>query len=206
MSLLRGCRMSKFKVGDRVRISERADNGLEYGIITYANYCLEWFNVRLDSGVTWFYKDVYLTLVSDGDMKLKKDENMSEEFKVGDRVDWMGIEGVVTKVSYEYSSFYPVYCKFLNANTQSFTSDGKLDKDHIRVSLVKIKEPEIITLYECLDQFGDFKLVNKDNHQISFNSKRFMGIPYIHFICRTGRTCKLNMETFEIVEGSFTNE
>lgn len=70
------------------------------------------------------------------------------EFKVGDKVDWMGLEGEVVRVV--QGGTYPLVVKVSDTLTLLTTLDGRTHISHTKPSLVLIERPKkkkTITLY-----------------------------------------------------------
>lgn len=64
---------------------------------------------------------------------------MTTEFKVGDIVEFGGLEGEVAKM-FDLQCEYPVKVKLSSGEDVYFTIDGKLNSSHTKPLLKKVKE------------------------------------------------------------------
>lgn len=82
---------------------------------------------------------------------------------------------------------------------------GNLDIKHVsglRHYPSKKQEPKIEILHEVFNDFGQRLLINEDGYYPIFSQKRFNSFANCEYLTRkTGVTRKLNLDTFELVEG-----
>lgn len=73
-----------------------------------------------------------------------------------------------------------------------------------------LKERPTETLYECIGLKGHLVMLSLQGCEADYVAKEFRSLPLINeskvINRKTGRTCKIFTDTFEIVEGSFKNE
>lgn len=60
-------------------------------------------------------------------------------------------------------------------------------------------QTEFVTLYECWDSDGDTCLLTENGERVDFTAETFRAGQFKSLKRKTGRTVKLNLETFEIV-------
>lgn len=75
------------------------------------------------------------------------------EFKVGDKVSWMGLEGIVTGDDNSISIRYPIQVEFDEYGFRCFTKDGKFYVHHTEPSLKLIERPKTkkkVTRYRAI--------------------------------------------------------
>jgi hypothetical protein len=65
---------------------------------------------------------------------------MEQEFKVGDKVSWWGMQGVVSSTTPRYTTQYSIFVTFYNTYEEKFTDDGRFHADQ-EPSLVLIERP-----------------------------------------------------------------
>ena len=106
-------------------------------------------------------------------------------FKVGDIVDYMGLEGKVVEIDIDNVSDYSVSVEFTsrdsNFNTTvkivNFTKDGRYDVDHTKPSLILVKRAK-----KKIKMYGIYSALNNTFHYISSNKKEadYLLIGYIN--------------------------
>lgn len=64
------------------------------------------------------------------------------DFKVGDKVSWMGLEGIVDRI--DETTSYPVYVRTYHpvCSLHGFTLDGRYRTEHTEPSLKLIERPK----------------------------------------------------------------
>jgi hypothetical protein len=104
---------------------------------------------------------------------------MKTEFKIGDKVDWLGLEKVVEHINYGH--IYPVRIVH-NGTSYWFTLDGRSDTEHTNPSLKLIsraKKTKTFELHEALIMYQepDYELrwVSKNFADALTNKVKFTG-------------------------------
>lgn len=106
--------MSKFKVGDKVRLKAGPLVGNE-GVVTRLSSCEDIYIVAISKDVTFALEESDIELI----------EDTKPEFKVGDIVEAFGVRGVVERIHSNYSSSVPVVVRLDNGVVKSFYLDGR---------------------------------------------------------------------------------